>query len=97
MKDWAREAEVGGLDDLSHSKLKDWVDGEDDLKKGKGLSNWMVFKDMLASYGKEGRELQGVGKKVGSVEGGVSKGSGYEGVLNGSEVPKPPEVKSRVW
>ena len=57
----------------------------------------MVLKDMFALYSEEGDKFRSVGEEIGVIEGGVGEGSGNIGVFDGSEVPEPPEVKSRVW
>ena len=97
MKDGARELKVRGLNDLSAPELEHRVDGEDDLEEWEGFSRRVVLKDVLASYSKEGDELRSIGKKVWAVEGGVREGGGDIRMLNGSEVPEPPEVEGGIW
>lgn len=50
MKDRARKSEVGSLDHLSCSKLKDWFDSEDNLEEGKGFCGWVVLKDVFTPH-----------------------------------------------
>ena len=96
MEDGARESEVRGLNDLSTPELEYRVDSENDLEERESLSCWVVFKDMFTSYSKEGGELRSEQEKVRAIKGGVGKGSRNVWVFNSSEVPEPPEVKSRV-
>ena len=96
VKDGARESEMWGLDDLGIPELEDGVNSEDDLEEGEGLSCWVIFKDVFTPYSEEGGELGSEREKVGAVKCGVSKRSRDVGVLNGSEIPKFPEVESRV-
>ena len=97
MEDGTRKSEVGSLNNLGGPKLENRVDSEDDLKEGKGLGGWMVLEDMLAFHSEEGSKFGGKGEKVRAVESSVSKGGRDVRVLDGSEVPEPPEVKDRVW
>ena len=102
MKNRTREAEVRGLDHLSTPKLKDRVNGEDNLEEREGFSSWVVLKDVFTSNGKEGNEFRSIREEIGTIEGGVGKQGWDVGVFDGSEVPEPPEIKSwigkgRIW
>ena len=96
MEDGARESKVGSLNHLDTPKLKDRVDSEDYLKKGESFNGGVILKDMFTSDGEKGDEIRRIGEEIRAVEGGVCKGSGKVGMLDGSEISESPEVESRI-
>ena len=102
MENRTGEAKVRSLNHLGTPKLEDRVDSKYNLEQGKGFGGRVVLEDVFTPYGEEGNEFGGIRQKVGTVEGGMGKQGGDVRVLDGLEVPEPPEVESgirkrRVW
>ena len=96
VKDRTREVEVRGLNHLSAPELEDRINGEDNLEEWECLGGRTIFKDVLTPYGEEGDKFQSIGEEIRTVESSMGEGGWDIGVFDGSEVPEPPEIESRV-